>query len=704
MRLRLLGVNKCPVIRQIAERHRPHGRPVERVFAVECDCPSPWSHVGELGRTVYYRWALTPVLDVDMHPPDGISEEQWNRDALAVAHGIYLWVAKTGVWGIHVEQSRRGFHVHANLKPGEPHPPAAVRALGQAMARSLEKFLREYEETKDISYWHIDVFPRGVDEGRQLGWLGVWDTPEIACCGPEPIGWEELWAFFQSEMGPNSNDPTRSGRDFRFAQRFFRSQPWNRDKNHKDYWWALYERHTLGKVVDDVVGSPEVVLDGSGPEPRSVCTFLGAPVYEGELVVLSGAPGIGKSTLAFQELPDGALILSSEYSAPVAQQMVRYWANGKKYLFREVYDLEGVRAALVYHVERMRAGESRTPVVCIDTLQTLIADYDEGNRFVEWLAGFARATGVCVIVISHENTKQIEDIHRIEGLLRLRQLCSKHFRMVQRKEIRLVKDRMGFLSNAPPVPLSVPEAAVQSFQHETPETLPTPSGVDNNKPLPASPDGDYGAPAMGAPAPSSHWAQDGNGCWHEVGETIPTPEGVDRGAGERSPPGEINGGANIHNFTSERTAMSEDRVTARPPIDGFVASANAGVYRIVDAWAGDGQYGPYVGLRIESALGGGSGQETHFLNVSANQALYGFLAGVVSENEEFVPLREAVGRAVGKEYLIRFRFRGGKRRIDMMVPRTRRWERLLYWEPKREVREARQTAGSENPPPGGDDV
>src|SRR3989344_4958291 len=93
---------------------------------------------------------------------------------------------------------------------------------------------------------------------------------------------------------------------------------------------------------------------------------LGGGIIPGEVVLLTGEPGVGKSTLLLQSLSKlNTLYISGEESAEqVKERALRLDANLVNFLFSESLQVEGI-------VEGLKDLENKVEVVVIDSIQTV---------------------------------------------------------------------------------------------------------------------------------------------------------------------------------------------------------------------------------------------------------------------------------------------------------------------------------------------
>lgn len=243
----------------------------------------------------------------------------------------------------------------------------------------------------------------------------------------------------QALPGRPSSDTTRSGNDFRALARILRKAPWNLDKELRDQYIA----HTAAKFLPQAVR----LADMSPVEPPPVIVTI--PTVDGwvrlrpGLAVVSGAPGAGKSTLCWQNAPEGALIISAEYDETGANLLWRKWAPG-----RDLWFAYAGSAAEAAHLMLNR--DAHTAYI-LDSVQSFTRDFAELDDFIRFLRWFATEKQKLVMLIAHENSGLgRENVHRIWGSLPLRQLSDvilrvEWFREVNTRRVIIVKDRWGFV-------------------------------------------------------------------------------------------------------------------------------------------------------------------------------------------------------------------------------------------------------------------
>lgn len=131
---------------------------------------------------------------------------------------------------------------------------------------------------------------------------------------------------------------------------------------------------------------------------------LGSGIVPGELILLSGEPGVGKSTLLLQVLKDVKTVyISGEESAEqVKDRAVRLHVNLDNFLFSDDLQVEGI-------IEGINELEVSPEVIVIDSIQTISSvniDSPPGSvsqlkEVTNTLIGFAKRKKIAVIAIGH---------------------------------------------------------------------------------------------------------------------------------------------------------------------------------------------------------------------------------------------------------------------------------------------------------------
>ena len=194
-----------------------------------------------------------------------------------------------------------------------------------------------------------------------------------------------------------------------------------------------------------------VEIDDSTPcDMRPVAQLGTIPLYPGELVVLSGMPGSGKSTLLMTHMPEGALLLETDFDAPIAAWLRKKLNVRTRFRFAYVAANPSGLSDILQSVEESK----NTPAIFIDTIQGVSSDPDALDQIVQYVRDFATRTGIPVVVASHENRRDASPLERIQGTLRLAQEASLVLRVVgshkSARRIHVLKDRYAQARNLPP--------------------------------------------------------------------------------------------------------------------------------------------------------------------------------------------------------------------------------------------------------------
>lgn len=130
---------------------------------------------------------------------------------------------------------------------------------------------------------------------------------------------------------------------------------------------------------------------------------VGGGIVPGSVILLSGDPGIGKSTLLLHVIgATGGIYISGEESAEqVKLRAERLEINGKNIIILPETNVEAIRS-VIENTEKL-------PLVIVDSIQTLSSDNLEGmagsvgqiRYSAEQLVGLAKDKGIPMIIIGH---------------------------------------------------------------------------------------------------------------------------------------------------------------------------------------------------------------------------------------------------------------------------------------------------------------
>jgi len=131
---------------------------------------------------------------------------------------------------------------------------------------------------------------------------------------------------------------------------------------------------------------------------------LGGGIIEGEVILLTGEPGVGKSTLLLQGLDKfHCLYISGEESIfQVINRAKRLDINLKNFLFSETTQIEGI-------IDGLKEIKEKIDIVVVDSIQTIYSEKIEaplGNisqikEVVTQLINFAKKNDLPIIIVGH---------------------------------------------------------------------------------------------------------------------------------------------------------------------------------------------------------------------------------------------------------------------------------------------------------------
>lgn len=186
-----------------------------------------------------------------------------------------------------------------------------------------------------------------------------------------------------------------------------------------------------------------------GRIPTGIFEFdrvLGGGMIPGEVLLLTGEPGVGKSTLLLQSLKNlMTLYISGEEAAEqISQRAQRLGVDASKFLFSDTLQTEGI----VGGVEEIK---DKIEIIVIDSIQTVYSKNIEGNpgsvtqlrESAAQLIRLAKETKLPIILIGHvtkdgdiAGPKTLE--HMVDAVLNFEGEKMSHFRV-----LRAAKNRFG---------------------------------------------------------------------------------------------------------------------------------------------------------------------------------------------------------------------------------------------------------------------
>jgi DNA repair protein RadA/Sms len=217
------------------------------------------------------------------------------------------------------------------------------------------------------------------------------------------------------------------------------------------------EKNSHHPVLHHLTSLDEISLAGQGgisTGSTAVDTFLGQGLMPGSIVLLGGAPGMGKSTFILQLMRS----LHGQGLAPVYVSGEESLRQLKQRSVRLGMDGQGLMAMNSTRLEDVLASMDQTPrpqVVMVDSVQTMVcADCEGGPGSVSQVRNVAatlieaaKARGVCVILIGHvtkdgqiAGPRLLE--HMVDTVLSLEGDGNHDFRI-----LRVIKNRFGPTSN-----------------------------------------------------------------------------------------------------------------------------------------------------------------------------------------------------------------------------------------------------------------
>lgn len=216
-------------------------------------------------------------------------------------------------------------------------------------------------------------------------------------------------------------------------------------------------KKTASSPLDRPASLDEVSSPGHGwisTGSSAVDDFLGQGLIQGSIVLLGGAPGMGKSTFILQLMSSlqgkglcSVYISGEESLNQLKQRSERLGLNGCGLMVMNSTRLEDVLACM--------DEDPRPQVVLVDSVQTLVSSDCEGGpgsvsqvrTVTASLIEAAKARGVCVFLIGHvtkdgqiAGPKLLE--HMVDTVLSLEGDGNHDFRI-----LRVIKNRFGPTSN-----------------------------------------------------------------------------------------------------------------------------------------------------------------------------------------------------------------------------------------------------------------
>lgn len=157
---------------------------------------------------------------------------------------------------------------------------------------------------------------------------------------------------------------------------------------------------------------------------------LGGGYVPGTVILLTGVPGVGKSTLLLKAVPDGSVYNNNEESAA----SFAYKARSAGILPGEVSWVFGRSLRSTFEIA-IAEGPS---VLVVDSIQE--TDITDSVAVAEACHNFATATGITVFLVGHVNKKG-----KHFGEERVRHWVDAHLHLVERDEIVVLKNRFPAL-------------------------------------------------------------------------------------------------------------------------------------------------------------------------------------------------------------------------------------------------------------------